>query len=194
MLKEPIIRVTVLGVVLLGSAVAWYLISPLFLANATHLSFPTLGIMASRTPRPASVTPEATETLISSSTTENSETIFESSSSLLIWEAEFYAVAHTGRGTANVYLMEDGSLIVRLEGFEVEDGPELHVYLTVDDPVQNTEGVELADAIDLGELKELIGDQSYLVPGDLDLSKYHSVLIWCVPYLVPFIAAPIQLQ
>lgn len=194
MLKEPLIRASVLGVVLLGSAVAWYLISPLFLANATHLSFPTLGMMASRTPRPASATPEATETLVPSPTVENSEAIFESSSSLLIWKADFYVVAHSGAGTANVYVMEDGSVILRLENFEVEDGPELHVYLAQEDPVKNTQGADLTNAIDLGELKGLIGDQTYLVPSGLDLFQYHSVVIWCVPYLVPFIAAPVQLQ
>jgi hypothetical protein len=194
MLKQPVVRASVLGVVLLGAAVAMYLLSPLFIGNASHLSFPTLGMMPSRTPRPATATPEATETPIPSPTMQDSETIFEASSSLLIWEADFYAVAHSGRGSANVYMMEDGSLIVRLEDFEVEDGPELHVYLTDQDPVPNAEGIELANAIDLGELKGLLGDQSYLVPSDLDLSQYHSVVIWCVPFSVPFIAAPVQLQ
>jgi hypothetical protein len=125
---------------------------------------------------------------------QDSEAIFEASSSLVIWEADFYAVAHAGRGTAHVYMMKDGSLIVRLEDFEVEEGPELHVYLTDQDPVQNTEGIALTNAIDLGELKGLVGDQSYLVPAGLELSQYLSVVIWCEPYLVPFIAAPIQLQ
>lgn len=194
MLKEPVVRASVLGVVLLGAAVAMYLLSPLFIGNASYLSFPTLGMMPSRTPRPVTATPEATETPIPSPTLEDSEAIFESSSSLLIWEADFYPVAHAGGGTANVYMMDDGSLIVRLEDFEVEDGPELHVYLTDQDPVQNTEGTALTNAIDLGELKGLMGDQSYLVPSSLELSQYHSVVIWCVPFSVAFIAAPIQLQ
>lgn len=194
MLKQPVVRASVLGVVLLGAAVAMYLLSPLFIGNASYLSFPTLGMMPSRTTRPATATPEATETHIPSPTLQDSEAIFESSSSLLIWEADFYAVAHAGRGSANVYMMEDGSLIVRLEDFEVEDGPDLHVYLTDQDPVQNTEGIALTNAIDLGELKGLVGDQSYLVPSGLELPSYRSVVIWCVPYLVPFIAAPVQLQ
>lgn len=194
MLKEPVVRASVLGLVLLGSAVAMYLLSPLFIGSASYLSFPTLGMMPSRTARPATATPEATETPVPSPTLQDSEAIFEASSSLLIWEADFYAVAHSGRGSANVYMMEDGSLIVRLEDFEVEDGPELHVYLTDQDPIQNTEGVALTNAIDLGGLKGLIGDQSYLVPSGLELSQYHSVVIWCVPFSVSFIAAPIQLQ
>jgi hypothetical protein len=194
MLKQPLVRASVLGAVLLGAAVAMYLLSPLFIGNASYLSFPTLGIMPSRTARPATPTLEATETPVPSPTLQDSEAIFEASSSLVIWEADFYAVAHAGRGTANVYMMKDGSLIVRLEDFEVEEGPELHVYLTDQDPVQNTEGIALTNAIDLGELKGLVGDQSYLVPAGLELSQYLSVVIWCEPYLVPFIAAPIQLQ
>ncbi|MCI0860900.1 MAG: DM13 domain-containing protein, partial [Chloroflexi bacterium] len=37
-----------------------------------------------------------------------------------------------------------------------------------------------------------IGDQNYELPVDLDLSNYGSVVIWCVPFRVPFNAAPLS--
>ena len=101
-------------------------------------------------------------------------------------------MAHSGRGTANVYQVQNVGLVLRLEEFEVEDGPDLHVYLTSQETVENTSGVDLPDGLDLGELKGLSGDQAYELPADLDLTQYHSIVIWCVPYQVPFIAAPLQ--
>jgi hypothetical protein len=43
--------------------------------------------------------------------------------------------------------------------------------------------------VDLGELKGNIGDQNYDVPLDVDIENYQSVVIWCVPFRVPFSAA-----
>ena len=34
-----------------------------------------------------------------------------------------------------------------------------------------------------------IGDQNYEIPSDLDISQFQSVVIWCVPFRVPFNAA-----
>lgn len=194
MLKKPLIRLGVLGLMLLGSAMAFYLISPLFVrANTSEDGWPTLGYMPTRTSRPATATLVPTETdtpqpLIS----EFDVSLLEGDAALLLARGEFYSVAHSGRGTANVYQVQNVGLVLRLEEFEVEDGPDLHVYLTSQETVENTSGVDLPDGLDLGELKGLSGDQAYELPADLDLTQYHSIVIWCVPYQVPFIAAPLQ--
>jgi hypothetical protein len=189
MLKNPSVRLTVLAVTLLGSAAAWYLISPLFIQAMHYGGFPTLGIMATRTPRPATATPTGEPP---TPTAERVQVFIDDSTALLISASEFYAVAHEGRGQANLYLTENGSMVLSLVDFEVEDGPDLHVYLTSEDPVTNREGEGLKNSIDLGELLSFYGDQSYALPDGADIEQYHSVVIWCVPYLVPFIAADID--
>lgn len=189
------IRLAVLGLMLLGSALAFYLISPLFVrATFGEDSWPTLGYMPTITPKPATATPAPTQTETPQAVMSQIDltSLLEGDSSLLLAQGDFYSVAHNGGGIAKFYQVEEIGIVLRLEEFLVEDGPDLHVYLTAADPVENTAGVDLVDAVDLGELKALSGDQTYEIPADLDLTSYHSVVIWCVPYQVPFIAAPMQ--
>lgn len=185
MFKRPEVRLAVLTVALLGSAAAWYLIAPLFTGGLAYSVFPTIAVMPSRTPRPATATPLPTETVRPAG-------FMQSSGSLLLVEGEFYQVAHAGGGIASVYLLSDGNLLLSLHDFEVESGPELHVYLATQNPVDNSEGVALEGVIDLGLLQNVTGEQTYSLPADLDLTQYSSVVIWCEPYQVPFIAASLQ--
>jgi hypothetical protein len=113
----------------------------------------------------------------------------EATDMVILAQGTFYNVAHEGQGTVTVYQLTDGSRVLRFEDFQVLNGPNLHVYLTSVDPVPNTVGVELPDYFDLGPLKGNIGAQNYPLPPDLDLSVFRSVVIWCVPFRVPFSAA-----
>ena len=196
MLKNPWIRLFVLGMMLVGSAVAFYLMSPLFVgANFANDGWPTLGYMPTRTPRQATATSVPTETETSAPLTlETDFSLLEGETALLLAQSEFYSVAHTGRGTVNLYQVQELGLVVRLEDFEVEDGPDLHVYLTSQDPVENRTGIDLPDGLDLGVLRGLTGDQNYELPEGIDLNNYRSIVIWCVPYQVPFAAAPLTIE
>ena len=111
---------------------------------------------------------------------------------MVLAQGAFYNIAHEGQGTATIYDLPDGSRVLRLDDFEVLNGPELHVYLVPIDPVPNTVGVEIEGALDLGLLKGNVGSQNYVVGPEVDLSLYASVVIWCQPFRVPFIAAALQ--
>jgi hypothetical protein len=104
---------------------------------------------------------------------------------------QFYSVVHEGHGQVSVYQFADGSRVLRLDDFEVLNGPELHIYLVPIDPVPQTVGTDIAGSLDLGQLKGNIGSQNYDLPAELDLAQYRSVVIWCQPFKVPFIAAPL---
>ncbi len=71
----------------------------------------------------------------------------------------------------------DGSRILRFENFEVSNGSELRVCLATQDPIPLGVSGRFGGR-DLGALKGNIGDQNYSLPGDLDLSLYHSVVIF----------------
>ena len=91
---------------------------------------------------------------------------------------------HEGTGTASIIELPDGSHIVRLELFEVTNGPDLHLLLaTGSDPTGRD---DLGEYIDLGELKGNRGNQNYDIPAGVDLSQYHSVVVYCVPFHVVF--------
>ena len=111
------------------------------------------------------------------------------SSANILAQGSLYDLAHEGHGLATIYVLEDGSHILRLEDFEVLNGPELHVYLTDVDPVPDAVGVDLSEYVDLGLLKGNIGNQNYEIPEGLDPAIYKSVVIWCEPFRVPFNAA-----
>lgn len=196
MLKRPVVRMAVLGITLLGSATAFYFIAPVFMREAAASAYPYLAYMPTRTPRPPTDTPLPPETSTPIPTETATMTvqlsIVDLSVATLVARGEFYSVAHSGSGEA--YLHEvDGELVLSLSSdFQVEDGPDLHVYLSTDDPVSNESGEDLAGALDLGELIALEGEQTYALPEGLQLDDYGSVVIWCVPFEVPFIAAPIE--
>jgi len=180
-----------LGIVLalvVGLPVAYYLLSPLWINVQVDEGFPTS--------MPADVSVQATQamsTAMAEPTSMMEEAMPEAEMQLLA-QGSFYNIIHVGSGQALFYQLSDGSRILRLQDFEVDNGPELHVYLVPIDPVPSSIGTEIPGAVDLGFLKGNIGDQNYEVPADLDLSQFKSVVIWCQPFRVPFIAAPLTAQ
>ncbi len=111
---------------------------------------------------------------------------------VLLSEGDFYGVDdfHQGSGQALIYQNPDGSYFLRLENFEVTNGPQLHVILGVEANPFNHD--TLGDYLDLGPLKGNIGDQNYAIPADTDLSEYGSVVIYCVPFRAIFAIAPLR--
>jgi hypothetical protein len=109
----------------------------------------------------------------------------------LVLQGKFYGVddIHQGSGEALIYQTPEGYFL-RLERFEVTNGPQLHVILGVDDNPYNH--ATLGDYLDLGPLKGNIGDQNYVIPTGTDLSAYGSVVIYCVPFRAIFAIAPIK--
>lgn len=87
---------------------------------------------------------------------------------------------HKGSGSATVYELPDASQLLRLENFEVTNGPDLFVYLVKD--VNNVD----ADYLDLGRLKGNKGNQNYPIPNEIDISEYSGVVIWCKAFSVLF--------
>lgn len=96
---------------------------------------------------------------------------------------------HQGSGDARIFELPDGSQIVRLEDFEVINGPDLHVILSTN-PTPTTG--DTGSYIDLGGLKGNIGSQNYDIPAETDLSQYHSVVIYCLPFHVVFASATLS--
>ncbi|MEV0222488.1 DM13 domain-containing protein [Streptomyces sp. NPDC050704] len=99
---------------------------------------------------------------------------------------------HETSGTAKVIRLADGSHILRLEGLDTSNGPDLRVWLT-DAPVkEGRAGWGVFDDgkyVSLGKLKGNKGDQNYALPADVDPAAYTSVSIWCDRFDVSFGAA-----
>jgi hypothetical protein len=209
--KNPWMRLLATITVVLVFAVAWYLISPLFIDRQVSEGFPTLAHMPTKTAKaiqseaaaivataelgfqPAEAT-AAMETAEVQTPSEASDSMpdNEGAQMIVLASGDFYDIAHVGMGVATIYELADGSRVLRFENFEVLNGPDLHVYLAADSIVPNTTGEELKGALDLGELKGNLGDQNYSIPSDVVLENFRSVVIWCVPFRVPFNAATLN--
>jgi hypothetical protein len=185
--------VTVLGVV---AAAGWWFFSPAFIDNQVNEALPSVIVEASPVSAPAETNPTAQvveaqpQPTVEIAPTESAAAVTEQ----IVLKGSFYNLAHISSGEALVYQLADGSRILRLQNFSVDNGPDLYVYLVPIDPVPNASGSEIAGSYSLARLKGNIGDQNYEIPADLDLSQYKSVVIWCQAFAVPFSAAPLAAQ
>ena len=107
---------------------------------------------------------------------------------VLLGRGRFQPVAHSVSGTATTIRRAGGGNVLTLTDFEVDNGPDLRVYL-VAGPARDESEVD--DFVDLGALKGNRGDQQYELPRSLDLGRYSTVVIWCRAFSVNFARAPL---
>ncbi len=103
----------------------------------------------------------------------------------------FHGVAHDAKGNAEILELANGSKILRFTDFEVSNGPDVVVYLSSVNDANDNDTVKNSDFVLLSQLKGNLGDQNYEIPGDLDLGKYNSAVIWCRRFGVNFAVAPL---
>lgn len=82
---------------------------------------------------------------------------------------------HSAEGTARVVRLAAGGRRLTLsDGFEIDPGPRVRVYLATD-----ASGEVFRD---IGALRGSRGTQQYAIPAGLDLARYDTVVFWCVPF------------
>lgn len=113
----------------------------------------------------------------------------EAASAPVLAEGSFYPVEKSGQGTARLYQLADGRLILRLADFEVSQNTDLFVWLSEAAEPKTTAEVVSAPKVDIGNLKSTLGNQNYELPVDLPTDQIQSVIIWCEPVRVAYSAA-----
>ena len=101
---------------------------------------------------------------------------------------EFVSLDHGTSGVARVLELADGRRIVRLEGLDTDNGPDLYLYLTAN-RADGDEGGFDDDYVNLGRLTGNQGDQNYDLPSDTDIARFATVVIWCDRFNSAFGAA-----
>jgi len=97
----------------------------------------------------------------------------------------FRSIAHQTSGNVRVRPTPDGRQVVFIEGLATDNGPDVRVFLSPHPP-EGDDSIYGTDELELGPLKGNIGDQTYEVPADVDLSRYQSVVLWCERFSVGF--------
>ena len=83
--------------------------------------------------------------------------------------------SHSASGTARVVKLAAGGRRLTLsDGFQIDPGPRVLVYLATDGSGGTFKS--------LGELKGSRGNQQYEIPNGVDLTTYDTVVFWCVPF------------
>jgi hypothetical protein len=102
---------------------------------------------------------------------------------------QFTGIDHDASGTAGVYEQE-GEFVLRFEDdTQIQNGPDLYVWLLAADEF---DGGNPTDYLDLGTLKGTVGGQNYDLPPEFDPEIHRAVLIWCLRFAVPFAIAPLN--
>jgi hypothetical protein len=85
---------------------------------------------------------------------------------------------HRTTGVVRVLAVDDGHRIVRLDGLDTSNGPDLYVYLSTN-RADGPEGAFDHAYVNLGRLKGNQGDQNYELPPEVDLGRFTTLVIWC---------------
>jgi hypothetical protein len=187
-----VVRILVLGVPF--AIVSWWLISPYFRDDVVDEEFSTS--IATQldegnepaTPDPTVAPPDATPP----DTAGSEEPVAEPPAApVLLGAGRFVGLAgHSGSGDAGIFQNPDGSYVLRFENFDIENGPDLEVYL-----VPGADQTSLAPgSIHLGGLKGNVGDQTYDLPAGTNLAPGpYTALVWCEAFSVEFVGATLTI-
>jgi hypothetical protein len=96
---------------------------------------------------------------------------------------EIMGVGHVATGEAVVY-RSGTTTFVRLQGIDIQGAVDVFVYL-----VPEAEQTEPDGGVNLGALKGTRGDANYVVPADVDVADYRTVLLWCRAFATPIAVA-----
>lgn len=168
-----VVRVLVLGVPFV--VVSWWLLSPFFTDDVVDDDFATSIADAQPRAAPSATTPATA-----------------AAGPRLRGTGSFVGLAgHDGRGDAALFELADGSHTLRLENFDIDNGPDLRLYVVPGadqtDPTR--------DSLSLGKLRGNVGDQTYPVPRDFSLGPgAWTVLVWCEAFDVEFVAATVTVS
>ena len=174
-------------------ALAWWLAAPLFINKTVDEQFP-LTVSAEI---PEGFTREEVEdTMVTMAKMDDTmmEPMMPAMSSARALSMGNFRDAdsfHKGSGVATIYQLEDGSHVLRFEDFRVTNGPDLRVLLSKAADISDKGQFQQYEYVELERLKGNIGNQNYEIPGDLDVSEFQSVVIYCKPFHVLFAVAPL---
>jgi len=185
LLRRLVTNALVRGLVMAVPVVAlvWLLVVPYFTDETVVESLPggTAAAVAvaptTTTPAPASTAPPTPAT----GAVPPGPAATAPAGPVLLTSGALSGIDHRASGMASVYRLADGSHIVRLDGIDIQNGPDYFVHLVPGAGRESPDG-----GFDLGPLKGNKGSQNYPIPADVDATAGpFTVLVWCRAFAVP---------
>lgn len=193
-MNKKIITIAAVIIAIPALALAWWLLSPLFLNTTVEEEFP----FSATADMPVGMTQAEAETVMSGMAKIDMEAMEDMPAEMS--QAESVATGmfrdgdsyHKGSGSATIYRLPGGEGVLRFENLSVTNGPDLRVLLTTHPDPPNKAELRDAGYIHVAKLKGNRGDQNYDLPPDADLESIGSVIIYCMPFNVIFSVAPLR--
>lgn len=175
-------KIILILIVLLATAVVWWLVGPLFITKIVADPVPVSGQTA---PVDTTTTIRIGEAMITDDTDLMSESVELTKQSAVAQTAGGVrgpfpiedTPGHPASGQVRVFSGEEGD-VVRFENYQGTNGPDLMVYLATD--------LEATEFVNLGRAKGNQGDINYEVPEGVHIDDYQYVLTWCRAFGVLF--------
>jgi hypothetical protein len=99
---------------------------------------------------------------------------------------------HRGEGTASIYKLSEQQYVLRLDPFNVTNGPDLRVILSHHAMPRTSTEALLPDYLDLGALENTMGAQNYEIPEATTIDSYNSVVIYSMSLNVVYSTATLE--
>jgi hypothetical protein len=187
-------KALVLVAAVVGVAVVAWLISPLFYNVMVNESLP--GQPAAMAAQPADAMAKPTDAAMAAQPADAmaKPTVVVQTDPIALQSGSFTHIdkLHYADGKATIYRTTEGKLVLRLEDFVAGNGPDLYVALSGHPMPRSNDETHASGYREIARLKGNQGNQNYELPSDLDLSQYHSVVIWCRAFSVVFSSAELQ--
>ena len=116
----------------------------------------------------------------------------DSSSARVLASATVYGVDRVGRGMLRIVAFPDGRRMLRLDDFFVSINSDLELWLSEHPHPKSTPEARSAGHRRVSFLKATAGAMNYELPGDVDLGRYRSIVIWCELTSNAYAAASLQ--
>ena len=100
-----------------------------------------------------------------------------------------YRVDQTGRGQATLYRLPDGGHALRLDDFYVTPNVDLEIRLSPLAEPRTTAEIADTPSVHVAPLDITAGSMNFLLPRDVDPSRYRSIVIWCEVLFSAYAAA-----
>lgn len=182
----PVVRLLVIGIPIV--LVSWWLLEPFFVDDVVHEKFSTS--IAAEQRRPSTVPSTTPDAAVAPTAPESTAPAVPAGPQLLGSGTFIGLAGHDGTGDAGIFRLDDGSLVLRLENFDIDNGPDLELYL-----VPGEKSYSPRDgSLHLGALKGNVGNQTYDIPRDFEVSPGPwTVLVWCKAFTVEFVGASLTI-
>jgi hypothetical protein len=189
---KTIIPVGMAAVVVIGLAL--YLLQPwrIFTNVEVNEALPSVPVTQSSAPSPSSSTAPSSSPTVQTLEPSEAPAPVEP---IVLAEGEFISHEHATTGTVRILELPDGSRVLRIEGLDTSDGPDLKVWLSDQPVIDGVDGWGVFDDglyAELGDLKGNRGNQNYPIPADVDIADFTAVSIWCARFAVSFGAAELR--